>query len=208
MVIGMIGMRERGELEPGGNLGALVIGGAGSAGQSFAAALRKLGVPTILADKDEIELARIASTEAADTFRVDALDEQEIERMLAQCEARLGSIDLLVNVAGRGYVRTLAMLRASRAFSGRPRSTVGYVINVAAPSEDDSGPITYASSEVAFDRLSEGLTGGFDNPNIRVLTLHRPGSEVAVADLVGRLCSEIRGEQGDESKGTRRAADH
>lgn len=128
--------------------------------------------------------------------------------MLAQCEKHLGSIDLLVNVAGRGYVRTLAMMRASRAFSDRPRSTVGFVINVAATSEDDSGPITYASSEIAFDRLSEGLTGAFDNPFIRVLTLHRPGSDVAVADLVGRLCCEIRGELGGEAKGTRRAADH
>ena len=208
MVIAMIGTRERGEVEPSGDLGALVIGAAGTAGQSFAAALRKHGVWTILADKDEIELARIKSALSAETLRVDALDEHEIAQMLARCEEHLGSIDLLVNVAGRGYVRTLAMMRASRAFSERPRSTVAYVINVAAPSEDDSGPITYASSDIAFDRLSEGLTGALDNPNIRVLTLHRLGSDVAIADLVGRLCSEIRGELGGATKGTRRAADH
>ena len=201
-------MRGRGELGPSGDLGAVVIGAAGAAGQSFAAALRKHGVPTILADKDEIELARIKSAGPTETIRVDALDEQEIERMLTRCEEHLGSIDLLVNAAGRGYVRTLAMMRASRAYSERPRSTVGYVINVAAPSEDDSGPITYASSDIAFDRLSEGLTGAFDNPNIRILTLHRPGSDVAIADLIGRLCCEIRDELGGETKGTRRAADH
>ena len=188
-----------------GNIGALVIGAAGAAGQSFTAALRKHGVPTILADKDEVELARIGSAGSAETLRVDALDEGEIAQLFARCEEHLGSIDLLVNVAGRGYVRTLAMMRASRAYSERPRSRVGYVINVAATGEDEDGPISYASSDVAFDRLSEGLTGAFDNPKIRVLTLHRPGSEVAIADLIGRLCQEIRDLT---PKGTQRAADH
>ena len=187
-------MRERGEAQPAHRLGAVVIGAAGSAGQSFAAALRRHGVAAILADRDEIELARIASADSARTVRVDALDEREIAQMLDECEEKLGGIDLLVNVAGRGYVRTLAMMRASRAFSERSRSTIGYVINVAAPSEEGSGPMTYASSEIAFDRLSEGLTGAFDNSLIRVLTLHRPGSDVAVVDLVGRLCAEIRGD--------------
>jgi NAD(P)-dependent dehydrogenase (short-subunit alcohol dehydrogenase family) len=200
--------RARGKAQPGQNLGAVIIGGAGSAGQSFAAALRKHGVPTVLADKDEIELARLGSDDATETYRVDALDEQQIAHMLECCEAQLGSIDMLVNVAGRGYVRTLAMMRASQAFSERPRSTIGYVVNVAAPGDECGGPITYASSEVAFDRLSEGLTGALDNPNIRVLTLHRPGSDGAVADLVGRICNEIRGEPNRPIQGTQRAADH
>lgn len=205
--IGMNELRESGKLRPGGGLGAVVIGAAGSAGQSFAAALRKHEIPTVLADKDEIELARLKTDGSAQTVRVDALDEFQIAQVFDQCEAHLGSIDLLVNVAGRGYVRTLAMMRASRAFSERPRTTIGYVINVAAPSDEGGGPITYASSEVAFDRMSEGLAGTIDSSNIRVLTLHRPGSDVAVADLVGRLCNEIRGELTRVQMGTQRAAD-
>ena len=138
----------------------------------------------------------------------DVTDDSLEPRMREQTEAALEDGDLILfmmdareGVTSLDQIFAERLRRLDRAHHLHPFSNNRVVV------EEGGGPITYASSEVAFDRMSEGLAGTIDSSNIRVLTLHRPGSDVAVADLVGRLCNEIRGELTRVQMGTQRAAD-
>lgn len=174
-------------------LRALIVGAGGGAGQAFASSLQRLGVEVIAADQDEVGLARLRHEYQVATVPVDALADDEIATLFDRIEREFGAIDLLINVAGRGYVRTLTMMRVSRAFNRHPRSRTAYVINVAAPAGPDDEMVTYAGSEVAFDRLSQGLSDTIASPLLRILTLHRLESPGAFTDISERVCAELRG---------------
>lgn len=183
-------------------LRALIVGAAGSAGRSFARALLPLGIEVIAADQDEVGLARFRHELGCASFIMNALDDGDVTGLFELVEATFGRIDILINVAGRGYVRTLAMMRVSRAFSERPHDRPTYIVNVGRPSgpEDDIG--TYAGSELAFDRLSQGLSETIKNSKVRVLTLPRLESDDAYADMCERLCDELRRSAADFKQGT------
>ena len=175
-----------------GSLRALVVGAAGGAGQAFAESLLRLGVEVIAADQDEVGLARLRQDLRCATVPIDALDDKAVAAVLDHLSADIGPIDLLINVAGRGYVRTLAMMRVSRAFAQSARERPAYVINVAAPAGPDDDMVSYAGSEVAFDRLSQGLSDLMASPLLRILTLHRLDSPAAFADISERVCADLR----------------
>jgi len=173
-------------------LRALIVGAAGSAGQKFASSLIPLGVEVIAADQDEIGLARLRHEHGCTTIIMNALDDDDVDRLFELIESTFGSIDLLINVAGRGYVRTLAMMRISRAFGGRGHARPAYIVNLGQPAGGDDGLVTYAGSEIAFGRLSQSLSEMIDNPLVRILTLHRLESSDAFSDISERLCIELR----------------
>lgn len=168
----------------------VVIGAASGIGAAFAAAMAERGARLVLADRDEMALARLSHELGAATVNCDVLDERSVAAMFDSAEAELGRIDLLINAAGTGYVRTLGVMRASREFARRPRTDRAYIVNLAAE-PDAAGGIEYAGSTLAFNRLSEGLARAIESPELKILTLDRMSDEVLIADLADQLVSQL-----------------
>ena len=57
----------------------------------------------------------------------------------------------------------------------------------------DESPFEYAGSEVAFNRLADGLARAIENSHLKVLTLSRVPGSAEVADLTDQLLREISG---------------
>lgn len=172
---------------------AIIIGAAHGAGLQFAHHLASCGVQLLLVDRDEIALARVKQDTGGATVQCDVLDERCVAEMFATAEALFGHVDLLINAAGTGYVRTLGVMRASREFARRPRLGKAFIVNLAASPDSDESPFEYAGSEVAFNRLAEGLARAIENSDLKVLTLSRVTGSAEVADLTDQLLREISG---------------
>lgn len=169
---------------------AIVTGAAQGSGERFANALAAKGVQLMLVDRDEIALARLRHDIGAIALTCDVLSDEGVNGMFGLAEERFGHIDLLINAAGTGYIRTLGAMRASREFARRPRRRRAYIVNVSAQPDGD-GPFSYAGSELAFSRLANGLADSIQSPDLRILTLERIESAEAIADLVEQLCRQI-----------------
>jgi NADP-dependent 3-hydroxy acid dehydrogenase YdfG len=139
----------------------LVSGAASGAGLACAEAFAERGAELILCDWDGIALTRAAKQLGAFSRFCDAGAERGVEIFIEEIGARFGSIDVLVNAAGRGYVRALTMMRMSRAVMPLLRKGRGYrlIANIA-PAGGFSPRETifpYAGSFASFARLSETL---------------------------------------------------
>ena len=139
----------------------LVSGAASGAGLACAEAFAEHGAELILCDWDGIALTRAAKQLGAFSRFCDASAERGVEIFIEEISAQFGSIDVLVNAAGHGYVRALTMMRMSRAVMPLLRRGSGYrlIANIAPAggfsSRDTIFP--YAGSVASFARLSETL---------------------------------------------------
>lgn len=81
------------------------------------------------------------------------------------------SLDMIINAAGGGYERTLGMYRVSRALMGAlQRGGHGLLVNVPpSPQDADAPAFPYASSRLAFQRLSSALAFEARGTDISVL---------------------------------------
>lgn len=81
---------------------ALVTGGAGTIGSAVVQALRDQGARVIAADRCALEpdSGRGALDESGSVVALDVTKRHEILDLVARIEAQVGSVDLLVNVAG------------------------------------------------------------------------------------------------------------
>jgi NADP-dependent 3-hydroxy acid dehydrogenase YdfG len=139
----------------------LVSGAASGAGYACAEAFAERGAELILCDWDGIALTRAAKQLGAFSRFCDASAESGVDIFVEQIGAEFPSIDVLVNAAGRGYVRALTMMRLSRAVMPLLRRGRGYrlIANIA-PAGGFSPSDTifpYAGSFASFTRLSETL---------------------------------------------------
>lgn len=81
---------------------ALVTGGAGHLGRSFAEALLELGAQVVLVDRDEAALEaakRELGTKGVTTLTADLLDEAATAAVVPSVVKQLGGLDILVNNA-------------------------------------------------------------------------------------------------------------
>jgi NADP-dependent 3-hydroxy acid dehydrogenase YdfG len=139
----------------------LISGAASGAGLACAQAFAEQGAELILADWDGIALSRTATQLGAFSCFCDAGAERSVDIFLEEISSRFGSIDVLINAAGRGYVRALTMMRMSRAALPLMRRGAGYrlIANVAPAGGFSAGEtiFPYAGSFASFARLSESL---------------------------------------------------
>src|SRR5260221_13563721 len=137
----------------------LVSGAASGAGYACAEAFAERGAELILCDWDGTALTRAARQLGAFSRFCDASAESAVDIFVEQIGAEFPNFDVLVNAAGRGYVRALTMMRMSRALMPLLRRGRGYrlIANIApaggfSPSETI---FSYAGSFASFARLSE-----------------------------------------------------
>ena len=139
----------------------LISGAASGAGLACAEAFAEHGAELILCDWDGIALTQAANHLGAFSRFCDAGAERSVDIFFEEIGALFPSIDVLINAAGRGYVRALTMMRMSRAAMPLLRRGSRYrlIANIA-PAGGFASRETifpYASSFSSFARLSETL---------------------------------------------------
>lgn len=159
----------------GESLRVLITGAGAGAGLACAEVLAASGAELILTDCDGIALTRSADRLGAFSRYCDAIGGSSVEVFAAELTGLFSGIDVLINAAGRGYVRTLAMTRMSQAMLPLLRRAAGcrLVVNISSAggfvSRDAMFP--YASSLEAFDRLSERLRDQVRGTGIEVVNI-------------------------------------
>ncbi len=183
------------------SLKAVVTGAADGIGADCARLLSRRGAQLVLADIDKVPLARLANELGAHAFACDVLAEQSVGQLVQFLTENLPTADVLVNAAGKGYVRSLGMMRVSRSFAAAaaPAATI---VNIGAHSV---GPeqFGHAGSPKAFRRLSEGLGAVLRDRGIKVVTL---GSLSGTAELERIIAALFRTGQAPEHDAPRRAS--
>ena len=168
-------------------LRVLISGAADGVGLACATAFASCGAELILCDRDNSALIAIAGSLGAFARSCDAMTEAGVALFAADVAAAFPAIDVLINAAGRGYVRSLAMVRMTRALmpllrAGRSRR---YVFNIAPVGgfTAANGMFPYASSLAAFERLSDALADQVRDNAIEVVSFT---PKIALAKLGNR----------------------
>lgn len=159
----------------GESLRVLITGAGGGLGLACAEALTACGAELILTDCDGIALTRAADRLGAFSRYCDAIGGSSVEVFASELAGLFPDIEVLINAAGRGYVRTLAMTRMTQAVLPRLRRAQGcrLVVNISSAGGFVSrdGMFPYASSLEAFDRLSERLREQVRGTGIEVVNI-------------------------------------
>jgi NAD(P)-dependent dehydrogenase (short-subunit alcohol dehydrogenase family) len=159
----------------GDTLRVLIAGGGGGAGLACAEALAGCGAELVLTDCDGIALTRASDRLGVFSRYCDAIGGASVEVFAAELATLVPCIDVLINAAGRGYVRTLAMTRMTQAVLPLLRRARGcrLVVNIASVGDlvTHDGMFPYASSLEAFDRLSERLRDQVRGTGIEVVNI-------------------------------------
>ena len=172
---------------------ALVTGAAGLLGRAIVGTLRAEGAAVAAVDIDRTNLDRLAvgagvgPTLAA--INADVTIEADIERMLVEAEAKIGSVDLLVNCAGKYLNRSIidmsmeewdrsmalnlrAAMLMSRAY-GRlwtKQGIKGSIVNISsgAGTSARAGSGAYAAAKAGLNMLTQVLAIEFGPLGVRV----------------------------------------
>lgn len=155
-------------------LRVLISGAASGVGLACAEAFAARGAELVLCDQDGTALTRAAERLSACARFCDSTAETSVAIFAADVASQFPSIDVVINAAGRGYVRTLAMMRMTRALMPLVRAGNGrrFVFNVA-PLDGftaANGMFPYAGSLAAFERLSDALAEDVRGTTIDVVS--------------------------------------
>jgi short-subunit dehydrogenase len=183
---------------------ALVTGGSRGLGLAIAAELQAVGCVVAIAARDRDELSAAAGHLGADvtTIVCDVTDEAQVAAMVAEVEARLGPIDMLINNAGIIQVGPIAALTVGNfydamkpMFFGMVHTSLavlpgmrarrrGWIVNITSIGGKIGVPhlLPYAAAKFAAVGFSDGLHAEVAADGIRVTTvvpgLMRTGSDV------------------------------
>ena len=182
-----------------------LVSGLGTAGAAAARTLAELGFALVLIDNDRTVLETLSDELGAKARFCDVASETSLLLFGAELD-RIGPVDLLINAAGPGYVRMLGMLRVSQALAGRMRGggRHRFIVNIAAchvPGE----LFSYASSDVAFRRMSAALGETLSDSGVEVLTSQSDTSGEIVLRTAERLLREWPAAQTGNSRDERAA---
>ena len=164
-------MRRRGLNAPR----VLIVGAAAGTGLACAEALAAHGADLILADCDGTQLTRVADRLGALSRFCDVIGHASVDIFAEELGGIVPSIDVLINAAGRGYVRPLAMTRVTRAMLPLLRRGQGQrlIINIASTGgfTTSDGIFPYGGSLEAFDQLSAALEDQARGTGIEVVSI-------------------------------------
>lgn len=153
-----------------------MISGAGSGvGLACARAFAERGAELILSDIDAVSLERAARELGAFARTCDVCCETSVGAFATDVLRTVSSVDVLINSAGRRYIRTLGMMRMAHAFLPAMigEQTEADVVNVAPVGGlvPRGSQFPYAASQEAFDRLSEALAFEARGTNVTVTSI-------------------------------------
>ncbi len=141
-------------------LRVLISGAGNGVGLACAYVFAERGAELILCDSDGASLTRASEVAGAFSRFCDVISEASVSVFASEIDAKFDSIDVLINAAGDGYVRTLGMMQMSRALLPMLRRGHGrrLIVNVApAGGMSRSGMFPYGSSREGFQGLSDAL---------------------------------------------------
>lgn len=150
----------------------MITGACRGVGHRCAEALGARGAELLLCDIDGVRLREAADTlGAAAQFVCDVAAEASVANFATDVLDRYASLDMVINAAGGGYARTLGMYRVSRALMpALRRGAHKLLVNVPpSPQDADTPTFPYASSRLAFHRLSSALALEARGTSIAVL---------------------------------------
>jgi NADP-dependent 3-hydroxy acid dehydrogenase YdfG len=156
-------------------LRVVVSGAAEEIGFACAAAFAERGAELILCDTDGVALTRVTDEIGGYSRFCDVISEASIEVFAADLTERFQSVDVLINAAGSGYVRSLGMMRMTRALLPFLRKASGrrLIVNIAPVGGFASTEcmFPYAGSREGFHRLSEALADQVKGTSISIVTV-------------------------------------
>lgn len=151
----------------------LISGAARGVGLACAKALARCGARLFLVDRDRVAVQHVAERLGAAWKACDAVCDADIDSLAEDLATRFPVVDMLINTAGRGYIRSLAMMRVSQAVLPlmRHHGRTGTIFNIASVGgfTRADGLFPYASSLVAFQRLSDALAKQTANSAVSVI---------------------------------------
>lgn len=143
------------------DLRVLISGASDGVGLACAYVFAERGAELILCDSDGTALTRATDAVGGFSRFCDVVSEASVAVFAAEVANKFDSIDVLINAAGKAYVRTLGMMLMSRALLPIIRKGSGrrMIVNVApgggfAPA---TGLFPYAGSREGFEGLSDAL---------------------------------------------------
>ena len=156
-------------------LRVLICGAASGIGLACAETFAARGAELILCDCDGTGLTRAAERLGAFSRFCDAIAETSVAAFAADVIDKFPNIDVLINAAGQGYVRSLSMTRLSQAMLPLLRRGCGQrlIINFApnAPMLSGTPMFPHASSRAAFERLSDAVAEQTKGTQIGVVNI-------------------------------------
>jgi NAD(P)-dependent dehydrogenase (short-subunit alcohol dehydrogenase family) len=157
------------------NLRVLITGAGAGIGYACARAFSAQGADLILSDIDAPSLKRAAINFDALGRFCDVASEASVAVFTAEVLRSFPSLDVLINAAGRSYVRNLGTLRITRAFLPMMKKDGNkkHIVNIApmGGTVRDSCYFPYAASQEAFDRLSEALAENVRGTKVALTTI-------------------------------------
>jgi NADP-dependent 3-hydroxy acid dehydrogenase YdfG len=156
-------------------LRVLITGAGAGIGYACAQAFAAQGADLILSDIDGPALKRAANNFDALGRFCDVASEASVAVFTAEVMKSFASLDVLINAAGRSYVRNLGTLRITRAFLPMMKRDGGkkHIVNIApmGGTVRDNCYFPYAASQEAFDRLSEALAENVRGTKVALTTI-------------------------------------
>ena len=153
----------------------LIAGAGGGVGLACAEAFAAHGAKLVLTDCDGLALSAAASSLGAISRHCDAIGSCSVDILAEEMRSLVPALDVVINAAGRGYVRTLAMARVTQAMLPLLRKVTGRLLVFNIPSTgrfpDPDGMFPYASSLDGFRRVSAVLNQQTRGSGIEVVTI-------------------------------------
>ena len=179
--------------EPGAKLRVLITGAGGGIGYACARAFAEQGAELILSDIDGPTLKRAVESFGGHGRLCDVASESSVKTLAAEVLKIHASLDVLINAAGRGYVRNLGTLRITRAFLPMMKGERQKkdIVNIS-PMDglvSKACHFPYAASQEAFDRLSQAFSETVRGSGIGLITVvpssppERPRQGASSTDL-------------------------
>jgi 3-oxoacyl-[acyl-carrier protein] reductase len=92
----------------------LVTGGSQGIGEALVVAAREAGDEVVFTGRNQELIARVSAATGAHGIRADVSVADDNARTVAECHARMGGIDVLINNAGFGYFGKIGELDLAR----------------------------------------------------------------------------------------------
>jgi NAD(P)-dependent dehydrogenase (short-subunit alcohol dehydrogenase family) len=179
---------------------ALITGGTKGIGRAIAETLLKAGASVFICARDKAELKR-ALEELSEIGNArgeicDVRSEAQVEAMLAECERVFGTVDILINNAGVGFIGKTVEEMSSEDFEQTLQTNLfgvfyachhaiplikkrggGYIINISSLAGQNAHPkmAAYNASKFGLNGFTEAMMQEVRADNIKV-SLICPGS--------------------------------